>query len=49
MVHPSLKGDRWRQQDLQMLMDPSFKKTIDEEGIELISFSELKSTFPLLT
>ena len=49
MVHPSLNGDQWRQKDFQMLMDPSFKKTIDEEGIKLIGFSEVKSTLPLLT
>jgi hypothetical protein len=49
MVHPSLNGDQWRQKDFQMLMDPNFKKIIDEEGIKLISFSELKSTLPLLT
>ena len=49
MVHPSLNGDQWRQKDFQVLMDPSFKKTIDEEDIKLISFSEVKSTPPLLT
>jgi predicted glycoside hydrolase/deacetylase ChbG (UPF0249 family) len=42
MVHPSSSGgDVWRQKDFAMLMDPSFKQTVDEEGIGLISFSAL--------
>jgi predicted glycoside hydrolase/deacetylase ChbG (UPF0249 family) len=45
MVHPSSGGDTWRQKDSEMLMNPCFLKTIHEEGIELISFSELVS-FP---
>jgi predicted glycoside hydrolase/deacetylase ChbG (UPF0249 family) len=49
MVHPSLKGDQWRQKDFQMLLDPNFRKTIENEGIKLIDFSELKKILPLLT
>jgi predicted glycoside hydrolase/deacetylase ChbG (UPF0249 family) len=43
MVHPSSGRDVWRQKDSAMLMDPSFIQTVGEEGIELISFSALKS------
>jgi predicted glycoside hydrolase/deacetylase ChbG (UPF0249 family) len=41
MVHPSTGGDPWRQRDLEMLMDPLFMKTVRDEGIQLISFSEI--------
>jgi predicted glycoside hydrolase/deacetylase ChbG (UPF0249 family) len=41
MVHPSMGGDPWRQRDLEMLMDPLFMKTARDEGIQLISFSEI--------
>lgn len=41
MVHPSMGGDPWRQRDLEMLMDPLFMKTVIDEGIQLISFSEI--------
>ena len=44
MVHPSSGGDQWRQKDFSMLMDPFFLHTVREKGIELISFSELKSS-----
>jgi predicted glycoside hydrolase/deacetylase ChbG (UPF0249 family) len=43
MVHPSVGGDSWRQHDFEMLADPNFMKTVDDAGIELISFSELTS------
>ncbi len=43
MVHPSSGGDLWRQKDFAMLMDPHFMRTVREEGIGLISFSELES------
>jgi predicted glycoside hydrolase/deacetylase ChbG (UPF0249 family) len=41
MVHPSMGGDPWRQRDLEMLMDTLFMKTVGDEGIQLISFSEI--------
>jgi predicted glycoside hydrolase/deacetylase ChbG (UPF0249 family) len=41
MVHPSMGGDLWRQRDLEMLMNPLFMKTVRDEGIQLISFSEI--------
>jgi predicted glycoside hydrolase/deacetylase ChbG (UPF0249 family) len=41
MAHPSMGGDPWRQRDLDMLMDPLFMKTVRDEGIQLISFSEI--------
>jgi predicted glycoside hydrolase/deacetylase ChbG (UPF0249 family) len=41
MVHPSMGGDPWRQRDLEMLMDPLFMKTVRDEGIQIISFSEI--------
>jgi len=44
MVHPSMGGDEWRQRDFAMLMNPHFMKTVHDEGIKLISFSELAST-----
>jgi predicted glycoside hydrolase/deacetylase ChbG (UPF0249 family) len=43
MVHPSSGGDLWRQKDFEMLMAPSFIETVQEEGIKLISFSEMIS------
>lgn len=43
MVHPSSGGDVWRQKDFAMLMDPSFLRTVREQGVKLINFSELKS------
>lgn len=44
MVHPSMGGDEWRHRDFEMLMDPLFMKTVHDEGIRLISFSELASS-----
>lgn len=44
MVHPSMGGDEWRQRDFEMLMDPLFMKTVHDEGIRLIDFSELASS-----
>lgn len=44
MVHPSMGGDEWRQKDFEMLMDPLFIKTVHDEGIRLIGFSELASS-----
>ncbi|MBW2039770.1 MAG: ChbG/HpnK family deacetylase [Deltaproteobacteria bacterium] len=41
MVHPSTGGEPWRRKDFEMLMDPFFATTLGEEGIDLISFSEL--------
>jgi hypothetical protein len=41
MVHPSVGGDPWRQQDFEMLMDPLFMKAVRDEGIQLISFGEI--------
>jgi predicted glycoside hydrolase/deacetylase ChbG (UPF0249 family) len=41
MVHPSMGGDPWRQRDLEMLMNPLFMKTVRDEGIQLISFTEI--------
>jgi hypothetical protein len=49
MVHPSQDGDQWRQKDFDMLMDPHFMNTVRNEGIKLISFSELEKTLSLLT
>jgi len=49
MVHPSMGGDQWRQKDLEMLMDPLFMKTVHDEGIQLISFSDLVSSRSALT
>jgi predicted glycoside hydrolase/deacetylase ChbG (UPF0249 family) len=49
MVHPSTGGDQWRQKDLKMLLDPHFMTTLKEEGIRLISFSELESSLYTLT
>ena len=49
MVHPSRDGDQWRQKDFAILMDPRFINTVRNEGIQLISFSELKKTLSLLT
>jgi len=49
MVHPSMGGDGWRQKDLEMLMDPLFMGTVRDEGIQLISFSELASSRSPLT
>ena len=43
MVHPSSGGDQWRQKDFAMIMNQHFIHTIREEGIQLISFSELES------
>ena len=41
MVHPSTGGDPWRQQDFKMLTDPFFMGTVRDEGIQLISFTEI--------
>jgi predicted glycoside hydrolase/deacetylase ChbG (UPF0249 family) len=49
MVHPSTGGDQWRQNDLKMLLDPHFMTTLQEEGIKLISFSELEASLCALT
>jgi predicted glycoside hydrolase/deacetylase ChbG (UPF0249 family) len=49
MVHPSIGGDQWRQRDFEMLMDPLFLRTVQDEGIQLISFSELASSPAALT
>lgn len=49
MVHPGMGGDQWRQKDLEMLMDPLFLKMVHDEGIQLISFSELISSRSALT
>jgi predicted glycoside hydrolase/deacetylase ChbG (UPF0249 family) len=49
MVHPSMGGDEWRQRDFEMLMDPHFMKTVHDEGIRLIGFSELASSASALT
>ncbi|MCJ7663270.1 MAG: ChbG/HpnK family deacetylase [Desulfobacterales bacterium] len=49
MVHPSMGGDEWRQKDFEMLIDPLFMGTVRDEGIQLISFSELGSTHSTLT
>jgi len=45
MVHPAIGGDQWRQKDCEMLMDPLFMSTVRDEGVQLISFSDLAS-FP---
>jgi predicted glycoside hydrolase/deacetylase ChbG (UPF0249 family) len=47
MVHPSSGGDQWRQRDFEMLTTPRFMETVHEEGIELISFSELVPSLSL--
>ncbi|OGP86420.1 MAG: hypothetical protein A2Z08_00445 [Deltaproteobacteria bacterium RBG_16_54_11] len=49
MVHPSMGGDQWRQKDFEMLINPLFMSTVREEGIQLISFSELVSSPSPLT
>jgi predicted glycoside hydrolase/deacetylase ChbG (UPF0249 family) len=49
MVHPSMGGDQWRQRDFEMLMDPLFLSTVQDEGIQLISFAELASVASALT
>jgi predicted glycoside hydrolase/deacetylase ChbG (UPF0249 family) len=49
MVHPSMGGDEWRQKDFEMLINPLFMRTVRDEGIQLISFSELGSTHSTLT
>jgi predicted glycoside hydrolase/deacetylase ChbG (UPF0249 family) len=49
MVHPSLGGDPWRKKDYEMLMNPLFIDTVREEKIELMSYSELKSSLSSLT
>ena len=49
MVHPSMGGDEWRQKDFEMLTDPHFMKTVEDEGIRLIGFSELASSASALT
>ncbi len=41
MVHPSMGGDKWRQRDFEMLMDPLFLSTVRGQGIRLIGFAEL--------
>ena len=41
MVHPSMGGDPWRQRDFEMLVDPLFMTTVRDEGIKLISFTEI--------
>jgi predicted glycoside hydrolase/deacetylase ChbG (UPF0249 family) len=41
MVHPSMGGDPWRQRDFEMLMDPLFMRAVQDEGIQLISFTEI--------
>jgi predicted glycoside hydrolase/deacetylase ChbG (UPF0249 family) len=45
MVHPSLGGDPWRQRDFEMLMDPLFMSTVQDQGIRLISFADM-APFP---
>lgn len=49
MAHPSRGGDEWRQKDFEMLMHPRFMKTVEDEGIRLIGFSELASSTSALT
>jgi predicted glycoside hydrolase/deacetylase ChbG (UPF0249 family) len=49
MVHPSMGGDKWRQRDFEMLMDPLFLSTVQDEGIQLISFPDLASSPVALT
>jgi len=41
MVHPSMGGDKWRQRDFEMLVDPRFMSMVKDEGIQLIGFAEL--------
>jgi predicted glycoside hydrolase/deacetylase ChbG (UPF0249 family) len=41
MVHPSIRGDQWRQRDFEMIMDPRFMNTLHDEGIQLIGFAEI--------
>jgi predicted glycoside hydrolase/deacetylase ChbG (UPF0249 family) len=43
MVHPSMGGDKWRQRDFEMLMDPLFLSAARDQGIQLIGFAELSS------
>jgi predicted glycoside hydrolase/deacetylase ChbG (UPF0249 family) len=47
MVHPSMGGDKWRQRDFEMLMDPLFLSTVRDQGIQLIGFAALAS-LPLI-
>ena len=49
MVHPGMGGDQWRQKDLEMLMDPLFMKTVHDEDIRLIGFSELAASASAFT
>jgi predicted glycoside hydrolase/deacetylase ChbG (UPF0249 family) len=49
MVHPGMGGDEWRQKDFEMLINPLFMNTVRDEGIQLISFSELPSSCSPLT
>jgi predicted glycoside hydrolase/deacetylase ChbG (UPF0249 family) len=49
MVHPSMEGDKWRQRDFEMLMDPLFMSTVKDQGIQLIGFAELASSSAALT
>lgn len=49
MVHPSMGGDKWRQRDFEMLMDPLFMSTVKDQDIQLIGFSDLASSAPALT
>jgi chitin disaccharide deacetylase len=49
MVHPGMGGDKWRQADFEMLMDPLFMSTVRDEGIQLIGFAKLASVASALT
>jgi len=49
MVHPSMGGDKWRQRDFEMLVDPRFMGTVKDEGIQLIGFTDLASSSAALT
>jgi chitin disaccharide deacetylase len=49
MVHTSKGGDEWRQKDFAMLINPLFMSRVRDEGIQLISFSELASSSAALT
>ena len=49
MVHPSTGGESWRIKDFDMLMNPLFMTHLRQEGIELISFSDLRDSLSWLT
>jgi predicted glycoside hydrolase/deacetylase ChbG (UPF0249 family) len=48
MVHPSMGGDKWRQRDFEMLMDPLFMSTVKDQDIRLIGFADLPSASALI-